>query len=116
MREGLDETLMVQALGITGSLYRTLRTTDPIENLNSSVARYCRNVKRWGDGQMALLPPYSPDLNPVEYLWAWLKRHALANFCPRSLTELKIAARNKPRSGQRRQSIITACWKQAELW
>jgi transposase-like protein len=54
LREGLDETLTVQALGITGSLYRTLRTTNPIENLNSSVARYCRNVKRWGDGQMVL--------------------------------------------------------------
>ena len=26
----------------------------------------------------ALLPGYAPDLNPVEYLWAWLKRHALA--------------------------------------
>lgn len=37
-----------------GPLYRTLRTTNPIENLNSSVARYCRNVKRWGDGQMVL--------------------------------------------------------------
>ncbi len=54
LREGLDETLTVQALGITGALYRTLRTTNPIENLNSSVARYCRNVKRWGDGQMVL--------------------------------------------------------------
>jgi hypothetical protein len=44
----------VQALGITGALYRTLRTTNPIENLNGSVARYSRNVKRWGDGQMVL--------------------------------------------------------------
>ena len=52
LREGLEETLTVQALGITGALYRTLRTTNPIENLNGSVARYCRNVKRWGDGQM----------------------------------------------------------------
>jgi putative transposase len=52
LREGLEETLTVQALGITGSLYRTLRTTNPIENLNGSVAHYCRNVKRWGDGQM----------------------------------------------------------------
>ena len=42
------------SLGITGALYRTLRTTNPIENLNGSVARYCRNVKRWGDGQMVL--------------------------------------------------------------
>jgi putative transposase len=54
LREGLDETLTVQALGITGALYRTLRTTNPIENLNGSVARYCRNVKRWGDGQMVM--------------------------------------------------------------
>ena len=54
LREGLDETLTVQALGITGALQRTLRTTNPIENLNGSVARYCRNVKRWGDGQMVL--------------------------------------------------------------
>jgi transposase len=66
--------------------------------------------------QMALLPAYSPDLNPVEYLWAWLKRHALANFCPKSLAELKTTARSKLRGSQRRQSIITACWKQAELW
>jgi len=45
-------------------------------------------------------------------LWAWLKRHALANFCPKSLAELKTTARGKLRSGQRRQSIITAClWR-----
>jgi transposase-like protein len=54
LREGLEETLTAQALGITGALYRTLRTTNPIENLNGSVAHYCRNVKRWGDGQMVL--------------------------------------------------------------
>ena len=54
LREGLEETLTVQELGITGALYRTLRTTNPIENLNGSVARYCRNVKRWGNGQMVL--------------------------------------------------------------
>jgi transposase len=35
-----------------------------------------------GQIQIADLPPYAPDLNPVEYLWAWLKRLALANYCP----------------------------------
>ncbi len=54
LREGLEETVTAQDLGISGALYRTLRTTNPIENLNGSVARYCRNVKRWGDGQMVL--------------------------------------------------------------
>ncbi|MBA3881093.1 MAG: IS256 family transposase, partial [Sphingobium sp.] len=32
LREGLDETLTVQGLQITGALYRTLRSTNPIEN------------------------------------------------------------------------------------
>jgi putative transposase len=54
LREGLDETLTVQSMGITGALYRTLRTTNPIENLNGSIAHYTRNVKRWRDGQMTL--------------------------------------------------------------
>ena len=31
-----------------------MRTTNPIENLNGSIAHYTRNVKRWKDGQMAL--------------------------------------------------------------
>jgi transposase len=69
-----------------------------------------------GNVQMALLLPYSPDLNPIEYLWAWLKRHALANFCPNNLNELHTTARRKLKSAQQRRSIIAACWTQAELW
>ena len=37
IREGLEETLTVQRLGLTGSLERTLRTTNIIENLMGSV-------------------------------------------------------------------------------
>jgi len=54
LREGMDETLTAQTLGISGALYRTLRTTNPIENLNGSIAHFTRNVKRWKDGQMTL--------------------------------------------------------------
>ena len=66
--------------------------------------------------QLAFLPPYAPELNPVEYLWAWLKRHALANFCPANIYVLHKTARNKLRSAQRRTTIIAACWKQASLF
>ncbi len=52
IREGLDETLTVLRLGLTGPLQRTLRTTNIIENLNSGVERYTCNVKRWRSGQM----------------------------------------------------------------
>src|SRR5216683_903950 len=40
--------------GIDGALYRTLRSTNPIENLNGLIAHYTRNVKRWKDGHMLL--------------------------------------------------------------
>lgn len=65
---------------------------------------------------MTLLPGYSPEFNPVKYLWAWLKRHVLVNFCPDTLSELKTTARNKLRSALHRCFITSACWKQAELW
>jgi transposase len=70
------------------------------------------------DGKIALafLPPYAPDLNPVEYLWAWLKRHALANSCPPAIAELSITARSRLKSAQRRTTLIAAFWKQAELF
>jgi transposase len=69
-----------------------------------------------GHIQIAFLPPYAPDLNPVEYLWAWLKRHGLANYCPNDLSELQFTARNKLKSAQKRPSLIAACWMQATLW
>ena len=65
---------------------------------------------------IAFLPPYAPDLNPVEYLWAWLKRHALANYCPNSIADLAYTARGKLKSAQRRTTLIAAFWKQAELF
>ncbi len=54
IREGLHETLTLQRLGIEGALYRTLRSTNTIENLNDSIATYTRNVKRWQGGSMIL--------------------------------------------------------------
>jgi transposase len=27
------------------------------------------------------LPPYSPELNPIEQVWSWLRQHRLANRC-----------------------------------
>jgi len=52
LREGLDETLTLQRLGVTGALYRTLRSTNAIENLNGLVGHFIRHVHRWRDGRM----------------------------------------------------------------
>lgn len=52
LREGLDETLTLQRLGVTGALYRTLRSTNAIENLNGLVGHFVRHVRRWRNGRM----------------------------------------------------------------
>jgi transposase-like protein len=54
LREGLDETLTILALGASGALARTLRSTNPIENLQSLFKRVARRVTRWRDGAMTL--------------------------------------------------------------
>lgn len=52
LREGLQETLTVSRLRLSGALYRSLRSTNPIENLNGAVAHFAHNVRRWRDGEM----------------------------------------------------------------
>ena len=52
LKEGLDETLTLKDLGLPQSLERTLSTTNAIENLNSTIRRVLRRVKRWRNGAM----------------------------------------------------------------
>ncbi len=54
LREGLEETLTLNRLGIRGSLKRTLESTNPCESMIECVRRTSRNVKRWSSGEMAL--------------------------------------------------------------
>lgn len=53
-------------------------------------------------------PPYAPELNPVEYLWSWLKQKPLANFTPDNLEELADNARKGSRCVQRKQNLLRA--------
>ena len=54
LREGMEETLTLTRLGVTGSLKRTLESTNPCESMIEIVRRSQRNVKRWSSGEMAL--------------------------------------------------------------
>ncbi len=54
LREGLEETLTVNRLGLSGALLRTLRSTNPIENLQGRMKDVASNVKRWRNGSMVL--------------------------------------------------------------
>ncbi|PYE54064.1 transposase [Deinococcus yavapaiensis KR-236] len=65
--------------------------------------------------RVVYLPPYAPELNPVELLWAYVKRHVLGNFVAKDLRDLKRRwtqgfavvrrrAPQKPRAG-----VLPAC-------
>jgi transposase-like protein len=54
LREGMEETLTVIRLGVTGKLQRTLQSTNPCESMISTVRAINRNVKNWSSGEMAL--------------------------------------------------------------
>jgi len=69
------------------------------------------------DGQIAIafLPPYAPELNPVEAIWAYLKKNEIANLCPTTIAQVSDFARRRLKSMQRRSTLIRAFWQQAEL-
>ncbi len=52
LREGLEETLTIHRLGITGLLKKTLSTTNPIESCFSVTRTITGRVKRWRGGDM----------------------------------------------------------------
>ncbi len=54
LREGLDDTLTLTRLGISGSLWRTLESTNPMESMIEIVKTHARRVKNWESGEMAL--------------------------------------------------------------
>src|SRR5215469_10630600 len=60
-------------------------------------------------------PGYAPELNPVEYIWAYWKQHALPNVCSKDYWSLNEAARRTLKRMRRRPRLITAFWEQAEL-
>lgn len=52
------------------------------------------------------LPPYAPELNPVEYLWSFLKVHPLANLTFFHLDEVATTARHHARALQRNEGLL----------
>ncbi len=52
LREGIEDTLTLTRLGITGQLSKTLCSTNPCESMIEIVRHTQRNVKRWQDGDM----------------------------------------------------------------
>lgn len=78
-----------------------------------AVTAWLHRHPRW---QMELLPPYAPELNPVEGLWAWLKGCALANVCADTLTPIMKKVRSGVRRVRRRPQVLRGFLRRAGLF
>jgi transposase len=61
------------------------------------------------------LPPYAPDLNPVETLWSMTKYHRMANHSIDDLDRLHAEAKRHVDAVAGEQLLLEACFKSAGL-
>lgn len=61
------------------------------------------------------LPPYAPELNPVENVWSYLKMNPMANRAHMDVDDLVHTARHHGRSVQRKPPLLLAFLKHSPL-
>ena len=61
------------------------------------------------------LPAYSPELNPVEWLWSYLKYGKLANFVPAGVSHLDDVVLGHLIDSKFQQSLLRQLWKGSDL-
>ena len=62
------------------------------------------------------LPPYAPELNPVENIWAYLKQNPLANFAAADIDELFRAAKKATQQISARPDLLRSFVKEVPLF
>jgi transposase len=72
-------------------------------------------VQEHPDLRTALLPAYAPELNPIEYGWAYLKTNPLGNFCPHDVPELQQRASVAAAVVRSQPSLLCSFVKQTGL-
>ncbi|MEI8270697.1 MAG: IS630 family transposase [bacterium] len=62
--------------------------------------------------RLEFLPPYSPDFNPIERLWRWIKTEHMHNRCWKTLDELKEHLIQVVKDVKQRSSELTSVMRQ----
>ena len=62
LREGLEETITINRLGIAGTLARTLGTTNPMESTIDIVRAHAANVKNWNADRRSTRDGHRADM------------------------------------------------------
>lgn len=64
---------------------------------------------------LEMLPPWAPELNPVEPVWSWLKSGELANFVPAGTGELDDEVIHRLVGLKFDPELLRALWGRSEL-
>jgi len=86
------------------------------DNLAGHKSKLVRETAREIRLRLEYFPPYAPELNPVEYVWAAAKNRDLANLYPEGLQKLDSHIRRMRRRLQRRVDILKGCLKKSSLY
>jgi transposase len=78
----------------------------------AAVARFAAQHPRL---HIEYLPPYAPELNPLEYGWGWMKMNPLANRCAGDLDELTHMAHTAQHKLARNQPLLASFLHAAKL-
>jgi transposase len=74
-----------------------------------------RLQKRFSRVDVEWLPPYAPDLNPVEQVWNGSKYTDLANYIPEDIGELEKEVCKSINHIRSQQSVLRSFFKKAKL-
>jgi transposase len=130
---GLSLSVERRRIGLYFSVHRQNVTADEVEAFLRQVQRSLRRrlivvMDRWsvhrkagkalaGDRRFEIewLPPYAPELNPVEYAWSHTKYGDLANYVPDDLWNLQWELDWSIRQTQTRPELLRSFFHAAEL-
>jgi transposase len=66
--------------------------------------------------ELVALPPYSPDLNPIEGLWAWMREEVTRGHCHASLKAPRVACQEFiARINGDAEAVIDRLWPKFDL-
>lgn len=78
-----------------------------------SVQEFVRSSERLSS---TFLPPYAPELNPVEYVWSWLKKNPLAHRDPDTVEDLHRSTSIHIQALQGREDLLRSFLNHSPLF
>lgn len=78
------------------------------------VKEYIKSQRKWL--RVERYPAYAPELSPVEFIWAPIKKRDLGNVPPKGLKHLKRMVRKSFKRIQSDKTLLKNCLRKAKVF